>query len=278
MTLILCLTVLCLDGRGVLEPSSSSIRRRGGPQERPESRQEQLERELAEARYRLGPVRIAPWASCATRLRAQHLLHRRGRQPDDVTATAGAGFRAYLRNGPKATWTAQVLPEYVWWQRQTQRRQLNGRYSLGFSGFFNRLTLEVRAGARAAAADRHPRGAGAGELPARRRRDADRAGAHRRLLGLRRRLRQPAEQPGGRRCADPDVASLRLLDRDERVERGGCAGARPGSGRSALGAEHSQVDFARRPSTARTPAPRRWPRSASRATASPSRPMPPPAR
>ncbi len=39
-----------------------------------------------------------------------------------------------------------MLPEYVWWAEQTERRQLNGRYTLGFHGFFNRMTVEVQGG------------------------------------------------------------------------------------------------------------------------------------
>ena len=86
------------------------------------------------------PRRATTWGRCASppgpRLHdvayVQSVLITGGEQlPNDLTATVGAGFRAYLRNGPKAIWTAQVLPEYVWWLRQTERRQLNGRYSAG---------------------------------------------------------------------------------------------------------------------------------------------------
>jgi hypothetical protein len=118
----------------------------GGPQERPESRREELEREIAAARYRLGPVHVAPWATVHDLAYVRSLLTTGQRLPNDLTATVGAGFRAYLRNGSKATWTAQVLPEYVWWRTQSQRRQLNGRYLLGFNGYFNHLTVEVQAG------------------------------------------------------------------------------------------------------------------------------------
>jgi len=121
----------------------------GGPQEKPESRRQDLERRVEEARYHLGPVRVAPWAALRDVAYVRSLFTAGGpRQPDDVTATVGAGFRAYLRSSTKATWTAQVLPEYVWWQKQSDRRQLNGRYLLGFAGYFNHLTLEIQAGRR----------------------------------------------------------------------------------------------------------------------------------
>lgn len=119
----------------------------GGPEVRPESRQDELKRELAEARYHLGPVRIAPWFSLHDIAYVQSVLTTGGEQlPNDLTATFGAGFRAYLHNGPKAIWTAQVLPEYVFWLHQTDRRQLDGRYQLGYNAYFNHLTVEAKAG------------------------------------------------------------------------------------------------------------------------------------
>ncbi|HSU84612.1 MAG TPA: hypothetical protein VLR69_19515, partial [Thermoanaerobaculia bacterium] len=150
-TSILCLAAFCLTALVVTADTAVAqfpvqYTPPGGPQEQPESRQEMLERELAEARYRLGPVRLAPWATLRDVAYVRSLFTNGRQLPSDLTATVGLGFRAYLRNGPKATWTAQVLPEYVWWQKQSQRRQLNGRYLLGFSGYFNRLTLEVQAG------------------------------------------------------------------------------------------------------------------------------------
>lgn len=119
----------------------------GGPEERPEDRREEMERQITEADRRLGRVHIAPWASLHDAAYVRNLYSSAEQNtPNDFTATVGAGFRAYLRNGPKAVWRAQVLPEYVWWSRQPERRQLNGRYTLGFHGFFNRLTLEVQGG------------------------------------------------------------------------------------------------------------------------------------
>jgi len=49
--------------------------------------------------------------------------------------------------GPKVTWTASVLPEYLWWRQQADRRRVNGPLSARRSRlFFNRLTLEATAG------------------------------------------------------------------------------------------------------------------------------------
>lgn len=119
----------------------------GGPEERPESRQQALQHQVETARYHLGPVRVAPWATLRDIAYVRSLFTSNGvKQPTDFTATVGAGFRAYLPNGNKATWIVQVLPEYVWWQKEAERRQLNGRYFLGYAGYFNHLTVEVQAG------------------------------------------------------------------------------------------------------------------------------------
>ncbi|HEY4590640.1 MAG TPA: hypothetical protein VII86_15545, partial [Thermoanaerobaculia bacterium] len=130
LTLILCLVALSGADRAGAQ-SIFEYTPPGGPEEKPESRQQELEHQVETARYHLGPVRVAPWATLRDIAYVRSLFTSSGvEQPADVTATVGAGFRAYLPNGAKATWIAQVLPEYVWWQKEVERRQLNGRYFL----------------------------------------------------------------------------------------------------------------------------------------------------
>jgi hypothetical protein len=241
MTLIICLTALGLKTRGAGAQVLLQYTPPGGPQET-ESRREQLERELGEARYRLGPIRIAPWATLRDVSYVRGIIFTGAPVPNDVTATAGAGFRAYLRNGPKATWTAQVLPEYVWWNRQTQRRQLNGRYSLGYSGFFNHLTLEVKAGRDQRQQIVTPEV----PTPVSSRRDGAEILTELELSGA---FSLFAAVSANRQdnlvedVNDPDISSLRLLDRDERVERGGVRWRPNRRWSVALGGEHIAVDF-----------------------------------
>jgi hypothetical protein len=145
MTIVLCLAIAGIAGEAGAQFLQYTPP--GGPEERPASRQEEMESQVTEADHHLGRVRIAPWASLQDAAYVRSLFSTAEQTaPNDFTATVGAGFRAYLHNGPKAIWRAQVLPEYVWWRRQPERRQLNGRYTLGFHGFFNRLTLEVQGG------------------------------------------------------------------------------------------------------------------------------------
>jgi hypothetical protein len=244
-TSILCLAAFCLTALVVTADTAVAqfpvqYTPPGGPQEQPESRQEMLERELAEARYRLGPVRLAPWATLRDVAYVRSLFTNGRQLPSDLTATVGLGFRAYLRNGPKATWTAQVLPEYVWWQKQSQRRQLNGRYLLGFSGYFNRLTLEVQAGRQQEQRIVTPEV----PVPVSTRLDGGELLAE---LRLSRSLSLFAVTAASRQnnviTNDPSTGDLRLLDRDERSERLGVRWRPERRWSIGLAGEHSEADF-----------------------------------
>jgi len=101
---------------------------------------------VSDARWQVGGLRLDPWLA----LRDVSWHDNPGGQPEgsgepesDVAAVGGAGLRAYLPTGPDVTWVAYALPEYLWWDKQTDRRRLNGRYGAGAFAFFNRLTLEA---------------------------------------------------------------------------------------------------------------------------------------
>jgi hypothetical protein len=61
----------------------------------------------------------------------------------DFTITLGAGLQGYVPFGSKTFVTFDVLPQYVWWQEQEERRRLNGYYGAGLFAFFNRLNGEA---------------------------------------------------------------------------------------------------------------------------------------
>jgi hypothetical protein len=236
MTLILCLLA------GEAGAQFLQYTPPGGPTEEPESRQERLEREVEEARLHLGVVRVAPWVSLRDIAYTRNLFATGTVPPDDLTATVGAGFRAYLRNGRKATWTAQVLPEYVWWQKQTERRQLNGRYQLGFDGFFNRLTLQVQAGREQQQQIVTPEV----PVPVSARTDGGEILTEVKLTSA---LYAFAAASLSRQdnlvedLGDPRVEELALLDREERITRAGLRWRPRQKWSIALGAERSQADF-----------------------------------
>jgi hypothetical protein len=217
----------------------------GGPVEKPASRKQALERDVELARYHLGVVRIAPWAAVHDVAYVRTLLSSSGQKiPADLTATVGAGFRAYLRNSPKVTWTASVLPEYLWWRQQADRRRVNGRYQLGFHGFFNRLTLEATAGREQVLQTITP------EVPVLTSARTDRAEAlaevevtHAVFAFTSFATTQQVNLVDTEQ--DPLVKDLALLNRKERLVRGGLRWQPRQEFSVALGVEGSRIDFER---------------------------------
>ncbi len=244
MTLILCLLAGLLAGLQANTAGAQFLKYTppGGPEQVPESRQESLERSAEEARYHLGPVRIAPWATLRDIAYVRSIFSTETSPPNDLTATAGLGLRAFLRNGSKVLWTAQVLPEYVWWQKQSDRQQLNGRYGLGFHGFFNRLTLEVQAGREQQQQIVNPEVL----VPASSRTDGGEILSEVELTGatsvfLAASLNQQQNLVDD--FGDPRVEELALLDREERVTRAGLRWRPRRRWLIGLGAERSEASF-----------------------------------
>jgi hypothetical protein len=213
----------------------------GGPEAPPESRREKVEREMEEARFRLGPVRIVPLFGLSD-VAYQRSLSGPVETPSDVNATVEAGVRAYLRTGPKVVWNAQVAPQYVWWRKQSEQRRVNGRYDATLFGFFNRLTAELNAGREQEQQIYHP------EVLERvnARQDRGRLAAEVELTGA---LSAFAVASLARQksladeAAEPRTAALELLDREERVARVGLRWRRKDGLAVGLGVERSEVDF-----------------------------------
>jgi hypothetical protein len=216
----------------------------GGPEEKPASRKQAFELEVSRARYQLGPVHVAPWASLHDVAYVRALINTGQQLPSDFTATGGAGFRAYLRNGPKVTWSAEVLPEYVWWEKEVDRRRFDGRYQLGFHAFFNRLTVEATAGRSqqlqlvtpevpVLTSSRQDGGEITTELELTHTFYLFAAGSFTDHTYL------------ASEATDPAVTSLHLLDRQERLIQGGLRWQPYEDLWLALGVEGSRVDFAR---------------------------------
>lgn len=117
------------------------------------SKKEQMDNAVENARWRLGPLRVAPWLSVRDAAYVSDVFA--GTQEEeganggdgdaDFTVTVGAGAQGYVPIGPKLFFTLDVLPQYVYWQKQDERRRLNGYYGVGLLGFFNRLNVEVLA-------------------------------------------------------------------------------------------------------------------------------------
>jgi len=219
----------------------------GGPDSRPADRKAELAKQTAAARFKLGPLRLAPEISLKDVEYVKSLVGAAvSTTPSDFTATVGGGLRAYLPSGSSVTWTGYALPEYIWWQKETGRRQFGGLYGAGVDAFWNRLTVAAKAGS---AAQQQVLSAEVPTLVSGRTEQAE-GSADLRLTGALsvfasgQLMRQRAL---GNAATNPLVPLSAELDRDEKVERAELRW-RPGTWRIGVGAEHSDVNFTdRRP-------------------------------
>lgn len=112
---------------------------RGIPEE------EIIQESLDSARWNVGAWKFGPWLGVQDASFVQFddsAREARDLPKNDYTVTVGAGLRGYLRTG-KLIFATHALPEYVWWEEDEDRRQINGRYGAGLFGYLNRLTLEL---------------------------------------------------------------------------------------------------------------------------------------
>ncbi len=109
----------------------------------PEHLKHRLTDAYDEARLRLGPLRLQPWASVSDLGYTNDISGAVGdgeRRPDGHV-TFGLGAKLFMRAGKKSYMSAYLLPQYHWWAKTRSLRNLAGRYGAGLFGFYNRLTL-----------------------------------------------------------------------------------------------------------------------------------------
>ena len=126
-------------------PAAAQYREPGETMQLLPDRQEQLEKALDDAPWNLGKIRLSPWIGLRNVNYVRELDAEGREQEGDLTATAGAGLRAYLKLGTHAVAAAHAIPEYVWWQKRDERNARVGRYGLGLFGWSNRIEGELTA-------------------------------------------------------------------------------------------------------------------------------------
>lgn len=109
-------------------------------QERRETVERVLERNIETARWRTGRVFWDPWAAVRDLGFVDPVA---GSDESDLTATAGLGIRGWLPVGSELTIAGHLLPEYVWWQEFSERNRWNGRYGIGLFGDLGRTGLAL---------------------------------------------------------------------------------------------------------------------------------------
>ena len=106
--------------------------------------QEDMEELYTAAGWPLGALRFAPWVGVRDAASVRGDAAATGFEKNDFTLSIGAGLRGYLRTG-KSYLAFHLLPEYVWWEENEEKRRTNGRFGVGWFGYFNRLRVELSA-------------------------------------------------------------------------------------------------------------------------------------
>ena len=102
---------------------------------------EQVEQEMATARYRLGPIRLLPFFKLRDMGWTNNALASSEGTIDDYTASVSAGARLIVPFGRKVFLRGNLAPAYDWYYRTEDLRGFGGDYSGEVLGLFNRLTV-----------------------------------------------------------------------------------------------------------------------------------------
>lgn len=102
---------------------------------------EAIEGQMERARWRLGPVRLAPYLALRGLTWEEDVFVQGEGGESDLTGAVAAGLSAYLPTGPDVFWVVQAFPEYLWWLDRSDRNQVVGRYGAGVVADLNRLRL-----------------------------------------------------------------------------------------------------------------------------------------
>ena len=109
--------------------------------------QAEIDKALNAAPWRVGKLFVSPWiglTDLAVTSESQDDGDER-RSSNLLRASGGAGLRAYLPLGRRATVAGHVLPEYTWFEGDSDRGRLNGRFGLGVFANFGGLLMELSA-------------------------------------------------------------------------------------------------------------------------------------
>lgn len=217
----------------------------GSTADRPGDDRERLERQLEEALWRAGPLRLSPWIGITDAALVSNAFNapETGQEDEDVTFTVGAGLRGIMPFGPKTFLTLEAIPQYVFWLEQEERNTFNEWYGARLHGFYNRLYVEAGGGRR----DQVQRRSSEFDVETNTRRDSAQLTLELRLAsavhvfasGVYAEIRTLEEE------ADPRLPAFSDQDRDESAVRGGLRYKPRATSFIGAGIESTEADFAR---------------------------------
>ncbi len=127
-------------------PALGQISTDAPPSQRTLPAAEQVERGMATARFRLGPVRLLPFFELYNVGWSNNVLVTAAGTVDDYTASASAGAGLVVPFGRKLYLRGRIAPTYDWYYRTEDLRGVGGEYSGELLGLFNRLTVGAGGG------------------------------------------------------------------------------------------------------------------------------------
>jgi hypothetical protein len=123
-------------------PALGQISSEEAPRARTLPLREQLKWEAENAPYRLGPLKVRPLFELRDFGYNNNVFGSDTNKVGDYTATVSAGVRVLQPLGQKLALLGTAAPEYTWYEKLVDRRNLGGLYSASLLGLFNRMTLE----------------------------------------------------------------------------------------------------------------------------------------
>ena len=113
------------------------------PRERTVPRSEEIRRDLAETRFRFGPVRLQPIFGLRDTGYDNNVFGTPDNPVSDWRSTVSAGADLILPLGRKLYVTGIVNPQYTYYNKVTNRRLFGGQYGGTVLALFNRLSIEA---------------------------------------------------------------------------------------------------------------------------------------
>jgi hypothetical protein len=107
---------------------------------------EQVERDMATARIRLGPLRLLPFFALRNVGWTNNALVTSEGETDDYTASVSVGTAFVVPFGQKLFVRGAAAPSYDWYYNTEELRAFGGTYSGEVLGLFNRVTMSAGGG------------------------------------------------------------------------------------------------------------------------------------
>ena len=115
------------------------------PRDRIIPTKELLDTDMANSRFRLGPVRLLPGFDVSNAGYNSNVFGHPQNPLGDWTATVNVGTKLIVPFGSKFFLLGDFFPGYTWYATYTDLSNFTGTFGASFAGFFNRLSFQVGA-------------------------------------------------------------------------------------------------------------------------------------